>query len=80
MELNPFLGVKLRMSTAMRLVKMVKISTFVPKSTGAKEMKDTLLNIKHKSRLNFDDWTLIRGKSNVGGQFLVINIFDEDSL
>lgn len=78
-ELSPFGGISLQLAPARNLVKAVKVSTFVPTSTGATTKKDVMLGLKLQNDLNTDHWAVVGGNSNPDGQFLVI-IIDENSL
>lgn len=78
-ELSPFGEIPLQLAPARNLVKAVKVSTFVPTSTGATTKKEVMLGLKMQNDLDTDHWAVVGGNSNPDGQFLVI-IIDENSL
>lgn len=66
-ELNSFQGVKLRTSPSQSLVKRMKVSHLVPKSTEAEKKKDTMLDLQYQNRVKTNHWMVFRENSNSDG-------------
>nr|CAI5833152.1 unnamed protein product [Callosobruchus analis] len=78
-QLDPFEGIRLRLIPARSLVRMCKVTTFVPRTTGTETKDDVTLGLKSQSGLDTDHWTVVGGNTLPERQFLVIHI-DEASL
>nr|CAH7737653.1 unnamed protein product [Callosobruchus chinensis] len=78
-QLDPFEGIQLRLDPARSLVRMCKVTTFVPRTTGAETKDDVMLGQKSQSGLDTDHWAVVGGNTTPEGQLLVIHV-DEASL
>uniref|UniRef100_A0A1B6GFV1 DUF4780 domain-containing protein n=1 Tax=Cuerna arida TaxID=1464854 RepID=A0A1B6GFV1_9HEMI len=78
-ELNPLGEIHLKLGPAHLLVKMVKVTSFIPRTTGAETKEDAMLGLKSQNGLKTENWSVVGGNSTPEGQFLVFNI-DEESL
>nr|CAH7762493.1 unnamed protein product [Callosobruchus chinensis] len=73
-RLDPFEGIQLRLGPARSLVRMCKVSTFVPRTTGAETNDDVMLGLKCQSGLDTNHWAVVGGKTMPEGQLLVIHV------
>ncbi|KAG8275219.1 hypothetical protein J6590_091056 [Homalodisca vitripennis] len=78
-ELSPFEGVQLKMGPAKSLVKIFKVSTFIPKDIEVDSKQELFEALINQNDLDTDQWTAVGGKSSTNGEFLVLHV-DEDSL
>nr|CAH7748480.1 unnamed protein product [Callosobruchus chinensis] len=58
---------------------MCKVTTFVPRTTGAETKDDVMLGLKSQSGLDTDHWAVVGGNTTPEGELLVIHV-DEASL
>lgn len=66
-ELAPIIRIQLKLGPAHLLLKLVKVSTFVPKTTGAEDKTDVMMGLKHQSGLDTDNRAVVGGKTNSDG-------------
>nr|CAH7757978.1 unnamed protein product [Callosobruchus chinensis] len=73
-QLDPFKGIQLKLGPARSLVRMCKVTTFVPRTAGAETKDDVMLGLKSQSGLDTDHWAVVGGNTTPEGQLLVIHV------
>nr|CAH7739165.1 unnamed protein product [Callosobruchus chinensis] len=71
-QLDPFEGIQL--NSVRSLVRMCKVTTFVPRTTEAETKDDVILGLKSQSGLDTDHWAVVGGNTTPEGQLLVIDV------
>nr|CAI5844265.1 unnamed protein product [Callosobruchus analis] len=70
---------QLRLVPARSLVRMCKVTTLQPRTTGAVTKDDVMLGLKSQSGFDMDHWAVVAGIITSEGQLLATHI-DEASL